>query len=245
MTTIFLSLKRLSDDGKVRGVFEARFMVYWRKYAGAFYTRALERNMMQRRVKAGAQELTYELTRARQKRVTLRVKEGSVYVRAPLRYPLKELDAFVVHHATAIDELLGQWQAQPKECDFSEEVLRIKQEAVLADASQRIPAAVRQFASLLGVEVGRITLKDQRTRWGSCSSKGNLNFNYRLALAPQEVLSYVALHEVCHLLEMNHSKAFWHLVGSVMPEYRAQRAWLKQNAHMLTLAYALAKEEIG
>ena len=78
-----------------------------------------------------------------------------------------------------------------------------------------------------------ITIREQKTRWGSCSSEKNLNFNWKLILAPPEVLDYVVVHELCHLKEMNHSKAFWDEVGKVMPEYETYKLWLKENGWKL------------
>jgi predicted metal-dependent hydrolase len=81
----------------------------------------------------------------------------------------------------------------------------------------------------LGVEPARIQVRDQRTRWGSCSARGTLSFNWRLALAPFEVLDYVVVHELCHLREPNHSRRFWSLVESRRPGWREQRAWLREH----------------
>jgi len=83
------------------------------------------------------------------------------------------------------------------------------------------------------VTYGRITIRNQKTRWGSCSSKGNLNFNCLLMLAPPEVLDYVVVHELCHRMEMNHSKRFWSLVETVLPDYREQEKWLKGEGAVL------------
>jgi predicted metal-dependent hydrolase len=91
-------------------------------------------------------------------------------------------------------------------------------------------------AAALGVSFARIRVGGQRTRWGSCSPTGTLSFNWRLALAPAEVLDYVAVHEVCHLREPNHSRRFWRLVEERRPGYREQRAWLNEHGSEL-LAY--------
>ena len=85
----------------------------------------------------------------------------------------------------------------------------------------------------MGVTYGRISIREQKTRWGSCSSKGNLNFNWRLIFAPPEVLDYVVVHELAHRKEMNHSKAFYAIVESIMPDYRKWKKWLKENGGTL------------
>jgi alpha-glucosidase len=89
------------------------------------------------------------------------------------------------------------------------------------------------WAPLLGVTFGRVRVKDQRSLWGSCSREGNLNFNWRLRLAPSEVLDYVVIHELAHRLEMNHSRRFWVRVEKLCPDYRAHRAWLRKNGEAL------------
>ena len=90
-------------------------------------------------------------------------------------------------------------------------------------------ARAAHFAPALGVSFGRVRVKDQRTRWGSCSPAGDLNFNWRLTLAPPEVLDYVVIHELAHRLEMNHSRRFWRHVERLCPEHRDRRRWLRRN----------------
>ena len=89
------------------------------------------------------------------------------------------------------------------------------------------PPRVRIFADQIGVRVGRTTIRNQKTRWGSCSAQGNLNFNCLLMLCPPEIRDYVIVHELCHRLEMNHSPRFWAAVEKVLPDYRQRRKWLK------------------
>ena len=101
------------------------------------------------------------------------------------------------------------------------------------EALQIIPPRVKKYAELVGVTYGRITIRNQKTRWGSCSGKGNLNFNCFLIKAPEKVMDYVIIHELCHRIEMNHSERFWNLVEQVMPDYRVQKEWLKNNGMSL------------
>ncbi|TCP62218.1 hypothetical protein EV663_10262 [Rhodovulum bhavnagarense] len=96
-----------------------------------------------------------------------------------------------------------------------------------------LAAAADGYAAALGRGYGRLTLRDTRSRWGSCSSRGDLMFSWRLIMAPPQVLDYVAAHEVAHLAEMNHSAAFWAVLGRLMPDYEAPRAWLRANGASL------------
>ena len=105
----------------------------------------------------------------------------------------------------------------------------------LADqALSYIPKRVMYFSKRIGVDYGRITIRNQKTRWGSCSSKGNLNFNCLLMLTPPEVIDYVVVHELCHRKEMNHSKKFWAEVEKVIPNYRDSEKWLKNEGSKIT-----------
>ena len=101
------------------------------------------------------------------------------------------------------------------------------------EAKRVIPDRVKYYAGIMGVTFGKITIKNQKTRWGSCSSKGNLNFNCLLMLTPDKVRDYVVIHELCHLKQMNHSKMFWAEVEKVMPDYKVYRQWLSRNGNML------------
>ena len=96
-----------------------------------------------------------------------------------------------------------------------------------------IPQRVAHYAAKLGVTYGRITIRNQKTRWGSCSSKGNLNFNCLLMLTPPEVIDYVIVHELCHRKEMNHSARFWTLVASILPDYTEQKRWLREHGGVI------------
>jgi predicted metal-dependent hydrolase len=98
-----------------------------------------------------------------------------------------------------------------------------------AEATQALCESVDRHAVTLGVKPGRITVKDTRSRWGSCTSDGALAFSWRVILAPPSILDYLAAHEVAHLREMNHSPRFWALVNQCMPNYREARSWLRRH----------------
>lgn len=111
-------------------------------------------------------------------------------------------------------------------------------------ARERLTRAVQTHAATLGQRAARITLRDPRSRWGSCSSKGDLMFSWRLIMAPPDVLDYVAAHEVAHLIEMNHSTAFWRVCARLRPDYALQRDWLKRQGSGL-LAWRFDTAEDG
>lgn len=100
-------------------------------------------------------------------------------------------------------------------------------------ARERLMKSSDYFAKILGCKIKSITLRDTTTRWGSCTSNGRLMYSWRLMMAPPEVQDYVAAHEVCHLIEMNHSPDYWKLVESVVPTYKSDRSWLKINGNLL------------
>ncbi len=100
------------------------------------------------------------------------------------------------------------------------------------------------YHTLTGGSFQTITVRDQKSRWGSCSSRGTLSFNYRLLFAPPKVLDYVVVHELCHLTHMDHSPNFWSMVEQIMPDYRVYKQWLKEHGHELTLENHLRRKGI-
>ena len=100
-------------------------------------------------------------------------------------------------------------------------------------ASDFFPLRVQHFEKIMGVHHKKIAIRDQKTRWGSCSSSGTLSFNWRLIMAPPEVLDYVVVHELAHFTHMDHSKAFWATVESVPPDYEKHRKWLNEHGQEL------------
>lgn len=114
-----------------------------------------------------------------------------------------------------------------------EHVPRRLHDFLVAEARRELTRRAHAKAVQLGVRVAGVTVRDTRTRWGSCSTQGRLNFSWRLILAPETVLDYVVAHEVAHLVEMNHSRRFWALVGQLCPDVAGPRAWLKANGTQL------------
>ena len=98
-----------------------------------------------------------------------------------------------------------------------------------AYAGEVLRGRIEYFGGIVGRRPNRVSIREQKTRWGSCSSKGNINLNWKLILAPPECLDYVVIHELCHLHELNHSDKFWQRVGCHMPDYILWKRWLKEN----------------
>lgn len=100
-------------------------------------------------------------------------------------------------------------------------------------ALELVENKVGVFVGSYNVQIGRVCIRNQKSRWGSCSSKGNLNFNYKLLFIPDHLVDYIIVHEICHLLEMNHSPSFWALVEQVVPDYKACRKELRSKYKIL------------
>lgn len=172
--------------------------------------------------------MLYELIRSNRKTIALQIKgDGRIIVRAPLRMAAKDIQHFVDSKAAWIEKHLSsiQQRQQPVGSAFTLEQLQQLADAAKSDLPQR----VARFAALVGVTYVRITIRAQKSRWGSCSGKGNLNFNCLLMLCPEDVRDYVVVHELCHRKELNHSPRFWAEVEKVLPGYRVHRKWLKDN----------------
>ena len=173
------------------------------------------------------------LIRARRKTLSIRItQEGNLEIRAPLGMPKGEIEAFLkekaqwieIHRAKVLAEYTQGQQAPLGE----EEILTLAEQM-----RRRLPEKLNRHAASMGVTFGRVTIRCQQTRWGSCSSRGNLNFNCLLMLAPEEVLDYVVVHELAHRKQMNHSALFWQEVAQECPDYKKSLRWLKDRGGAL------------
>ncbi|MBI2069983.1 MAG: M48 family metallopeptidase [Elusimicrobia bacterium] len=117
-----------------------------------------------------------------------------------------------------------------KQNDLKEAARRALMDFYKGLAAQKIQEHMQQYAPILGVTPAKCRVGNQKSRWGSCSGKGNLRFNWRLAMTPAPVLEYVVVHELCHLKHPNHSDRFWRMVQSVLPDYKSRRVWLRLNS---------------
>ena len=173
--------------------------------------------------------LPYRLIRSRRKTLAMEITPDGLVVRAPLRTPQAQIDAFLRQHEQWLKKHAAKLETAPEADRLSPEELR----ALAERALDVIPKRVAYYAPLVGVTWGRITIRNQRTKWGSCSAKGNLNFNCLLMLAPPEVLDSVVVHELCHRKYLDHSREFYAEVLRVFPEYRTWDRWLKENGMSL------------
>lgn len=173
------------------------------------------------------------LIRARRKTLSIRItQEGNLEIRAPLGMPKGEIEAFLKEKAQWIEthraKVLAEY-AQGQEAPLGEEEILTLAEQM----RQCLPEKLNRHGASMGVTFGRVTIRCQQTRWGSCSSRGNLNFNCLLMLAPEEVLDYVVVHELAHRKQMNHSALFWQEVARECPDYKKSLRWLKDRGGAL------------
>ena len=170
----------------------------------------------------------FEIIRSKRRTIAIEIKKDMrIVVRVPLEMKGNDIQRFVMEKQRWIEKHLQivKKRNEEKETPFTVEEIHALADAALKDLTQR----VAKYAPIVGVTVGRITIRNQRSRWGSCSAKGNLSFNCLLMLCPEEVRDYVVVHELCHRKELNHSPAFWMLVECVLPGYKEQYHWLKEN----------------
>ena len=177
--------------------------------------------------------MKYRIIRSQRKTLGLEVKKQEIIVRAPLWASTTEIDSFVRSHRDWIEKKVRKLEEQKQ---LAAEPLTEEEIRDLVSAAQKyIPERVAYFAPLVGVKYGRVTIRKQHTRWGSCSAKRNLSFNGLLMLTPPEVIDSVVVHELCHLKEMNHSSRFYQEVLRVCPDYRKWDKWLKENGRALMM----------
>ena len=193
------------------------------------------------------QTYSYQVIRSSRKTISLQLQEnGSLLVRSPNHLSQRQIESLIRQKQRWIMDKDSERIAQLERSCHSRFALqtpslsdtqRIALESrYRAAAASYFPQRAAYYQTLTGGSYSRITIRDQKTRWGSCSSRGTLSFNWRLMLAPPAVLDYVVLHELCHLTHMNHSKDFWNLVASIMPDYKLHRKWLKEHGRELTLS---------
>lgn len=173
-----------------------------------------------------------EIIRSNRKTLSLEIGvDMKIRVRAPVKMKNADIERFIKAKMSWIEKKLDiiRLNNKSEQLAFTEaEISELKEMA-----RGLILPSIEKYAKIMSVSYGKISIKSQLTRWGSCSSIGNLNFNCLLACCPNEVVEYVIIHELCHLKYMDHSKKFWNAVEKYCPNYRDHKAWLNENGAKL------------
>lgn len=177
--------------------------------------------------------MEFEVIRSDRKSFAAEIKQNKLIIRAPLQATNEDINTFMLKNKKWIETHLAKAQERQKAAESYHRLTREEIQALANKALEIVPERVAHYAPLVGVTYGRITIRNQRSRWGSCSSKGNLNFNCLLMLTPPEVIDSVVVHELCHRKEMNHSDKFYAEVIRVFPNYWECDKWLKENGGIL------------
>ena len=177
--------------------------------------------------------MQYIVIRSSRKTVSLQIKNGELTVRAPFFMSDAEIEQFVLSHEDWINKHFEAARHRENKLGAIAPLEENEIRELAKKALEIIPRRVEYYAPIIGVTYGRITIRNQHTRWGSCSGKGNLSFNCLLMLAPLEVVDSVVVHELCHIKQMNHSKLFYDEVKRVFPEYFKWHSWLKEHGEAL------------
>ena len=177
--------------------------------------------------------IVYELIRSARRTLALNIRGERVIVHAPLRMPLRDIESFVNGHENWINKKLAENIEKAKHAEQTDYLTEDEIRSLAEKAREYIPGRVEYYAAIIGVTYGRIVIRCQKTIWGSCSGKGNLNFNCLLMLTPPEVIDSIIVHELCHRRQMNHSKRFYAEVYRAFPEYKRWRKWLRDNGGMI------------
>ena len=177
--------------------------------------------------------MDFDLVRSDRKTLSAEIRNARLLIRAPRNASRDEITRFIMQNRQWIEKHLAKAAAAEKEKEGIRKLPPEEIRALAEKARELIPERVAFFAGKIGVTYGKITIRLQRTRWGSCSAQGNLNFNCLLMLTPPEVLDSVIVHELCHRKEMNHSRKFYAEIARVMPDYPECRKWLKENGRRI------------
>ena len=179
-------------------------------------------------------EYKYELIRSSRKTICAEIKlECGLIVRAPYSATQKDIDRFLSENSAFIEKHLSKLEKSERAAESLGHLTAEELQALADEALEYIPQRVKYYSGIIGVKVTRVTIRNQKTKWGSATSQGHLNFNCLLMLAPKEVADSVIVHELCHLKYMNHSEKFYSEVYKYFPEYDKWNKWLKENGGIL------------
>lgn len=179
--------------------------------------------------------MNYRVIKSKRRTLSLQVKNGEIIVRAPLNISDEAINGFVARHAVWIEKQRKRLDEQNKKRAQTAPLSEDERRELAERAREIFAERADLYAQRLGVSYKKISVRFQRSRWGSCSAKGNLSFNCLLLFAPSEVLDSVVAHELCHLKFMDHSKNFYRELLTVFPEYHKWHSWLKDNGDALVM----------
>lgn len=200
--------------------------------------------IMKKHIEINELKIEYELTRMNRKTLAIHLdEEGMLVVKAPKMMS----DKFIMDFINSKQEWIFKRYQKAKFVQKNRIVLcegatvpfkngeividnvEKTRKWLIEEARYEFIEKATQYSKIMGVEFNRIYIREQKTRWGSCSTKKNLNFNWKLIMMPEVILDYVVVHELAHLIEMNHSQNFWNQVKVICPQYKECRKWLKTN----------------
>lgn len=164
--------------------------------------------------------IKYKIVKSRIKNLYIHIKEGEVTVKAPIRLKEDSIHKFVYKKAKWIYEKVTEYQKQPHEKEIFEESDSNRLELI-------VKKNIEKYSEILQIRPKKVRIKEIKYAWGSCSSKQNITINLKLAKKDEKIIEYVVLHEMCHLKQMNHSKEFWKLVETQMPQYKTYKKALQ------------------
>lgn len=189
----------------------------------------------------GELQIPYILIKSRRKSCSISVDmEKGVIVRIPVGFSQKQLGEFFQEKEEWITRYYLKYKETQEKINKKRGAMTPHQREALQKryreaAKEYIPKRVEFYKQFVSGDYSRITIRDQKTRWGSCSASGTLSFSWRLMLAPPAILDYVVVHELCHFEHMNHSREFWQAVENILPDYKQRRDWLKEHGAELML----------
>lgn len=175
-----------------------------------------------------------EIIHSKRRTLSLEVKsDGRIIARAPMHMRGGDIRLFINEKSGWLEKQLARIAQAQKNAEAAEKLTEEQINELVKRANDYIPKRVSYYAEIIGVGYNKVNCKPLRSKWGSCSSKGNLSFNCLLMLTPDEVIDSIVVHELCHRLEMNHSGSFYANVLKTYPDYYKWNKWLKENGSAL------------
>ena len=168
--------------------------------------------------------MDFEIKYSKRRTVSIQVKDGIVILHSPFGVTEEKLSSIASSHKEWIEKQLAK---QRKKSEKYPEPTKEEENRLRSLARKILPTKLEYYSKIMGLKYGRVTITGAKTRFGSCSSKGNIAFSFRLMRYPDEAIDYVVVHELAHLKEMNHSKRFYQIIEKVLPDYKQRKRLLK------------------